>query len=57
MMILKQINEKTLEKRGLYGFREGNDRVTREALWQVLRMYDVDCKLINGIKTMYINSL
>ena len=28
-----------------------------EALWQVLRMYDVGGKLLNGIKSMYLNSL
>ena len=32
-------------------------RVNREALWQVLRMYDVDDKLLNGIKSLYVNSL
>ena len=33
------------------------DRVTREVLWQVLRMYDVAGKLFNGIKSMYVDSL
>ena len=33
------------------------DRVNREALRQVLRMYDVGGKLLNGIKNMYVNSL
>ena len=32
------------------------DRVNREALWQVLRMYDVDDELLNEIKSMYVNS-
>ena len=32
------------------------DRVNREALWQVLRIYDVGGKLLNGIKIMYVNS-
>ena len=32
-------------------------RVNREALWQVLRMYDVGGKLLNKIKSMYVNSL
>ena len=31
--------------------------VNREALWQVLRMYDVGGKLLNGIKSIYVNSL
>ena len=33
------------------------DRVNREVLWQVLKMYDVGGKLLNGIKSMYVNSL
>ena len=28
-----------------------------EALWQVMRMYDVGGKLFNDIKSMYVNSL
>ena len=36
---------------------KANERVNREALWQVLRMYDVGGKLLNGIKSMYVNSL
>ena len=31
-------------------------RVNREALWQVLRMYDVGGKLMSGIKSMYVDS-
>ena len=30
-------------------------RVNREALWQVLRMYDVGSKLLSGIKSMYVD--
>ena len=33
------------------------DRVNKEALWQVLRVYDVHDKLLNGIKSIYITSL
>ena len=33
------------------------DRVNREALWEVLRMYDVGGKLLNGISSVYVNSL
>ena len=33
------------------------DKVYREALWQMLRMYDVDGKLFSGIKSMYFGSL
>ena len=36
---------------------KGYDRVNREALWQVLRTYNVGGKLLNGIKSMYVNSL
>ena len=32
-------------------------RVNKEALWQVLRMYDVGGKLLSGIKSMYVDSL
>ena len=43
---------------GFYELGEDkNDREDREALWQVLRMYDVGSKLLNGIKSMYVNSL
>ena len=31
--------------------------VNREALWQVLRMYDVGGNLLNGIKSVHVNSL
>ena len=31
--------------------------VNRKALFQVLRRYDVGGKLLNGIKSMYVNSL
>ena len=33
------------------------DRVNREALRQVMRMYDVGGKLLNFIKGMYVNIL
>ena len=33
------------------------NRVNREGLWQVLRMYDVWGKLLGGIKSMYVDSL
>ena len=33
------------------------DRVNMEALWQVLRMYDVGDKPVDEIKSMYVNSL
>ena len=42
---------------GFMGMEKGYDRVTREALWQVLRMYYVGGTLLKGIKSIYINSL
>ena len=33
------------------------DRVNRKTLWQVLRMYDLGSILLNGIKSIYVNSL
>ena len=32
------------------------DRVNREALWQVMRMYDAWVKLLSGIKSIYVDS-
>ena len=32
------------------------DKVNRETLWKVLRMYDVEGKLSSGIKSMYVDS-
>ena len=42
---------------GFMDLEKTYDRVNREALWQVLRMYDVGGKLLNGIKSIYANSL
>ena len=42
---------------GFIDLEIGYDRVNREALWQVLRKYDVGGKLLNAIKYMYIKSL
>ena len=42
---------------GFMDLEKACDRVNREALWQVLRMYDVCSKLLNGIKSVYVNSL
>ena len=33
------------------------DRVNKGVLWQVLRMYSIGSKLLNVIKSMYVNSL
>ena len=42
---------------GFMDLEKSYDRVSREALWQVLRMYDVGGKLLNCIKGMYVNRL
>ena len=62
IFILKQIGEKTREKKrrvyvGFMDLGKAYDIVNREALWQVLRMYDVDGKLLGGIKSMYVDGL
>ena len=33
---------------------EANERVNREALWQMLRMYDVGGELLSGITRMLV---
>ena len=42
---------------GFIDLDKAYDRVCRESLWQVLRMYDVGAKLLGGIKSMYVESL
>ena len=42
---------------GFLDLEKAYDKVNREALCQVQRMYNVDGKLLNGIKSMYANSL
>ena len=58
---LKQIGEKAREKKAVYvGFidmEKSYNRVNKEALWQVLRIYDVGGKYLSGIKSMYVDSL
>ena len=50
----------TREKRRVYvGFMDLEkvyDIVNREALCEILRMYDVGGKLLSGIKSMYVDS-
>ena len=41
---------------GFIDLEKTYDGVNREALWQVLRMYDVGGKLSSGIKSMYVDS-
>ena len=42
---------------GLMGLKNLYDRVHREALWQVMRMYNLGGKLLNAIKSIHVNSL
>ena len=41
---------------GFINLEKAYDRVNREVLYQVVRMYDVQGKLLGGIKSMYIHS-
>ena len=56
---VKQISEKAYEKKrrvyvGFMDLEKAYGRVNREALWHMLRMYDVGSKLLNEIKSMLI---
>ena len=42
---------------GFMDLEKACDRVNRESLWQVLRMYDVGGNLLNSIMSVYVNSL
>ena len=58
---LKQMIEKMREKKnklylGFMDLQQAYDRINREALWQVLVIYDVGGKLLNRIKNMYDGS-
>ena len=58
---LKQIGERAREKKrrvyvGFIDLEKVYDGVNREALWEVLRMYDVGGKLLSGIISMYVDS-
>src|SRR5678815_3019926 len=58
---LKQMIEKMRKKKnklylGFMDLQQAYDRVNREALWQVLVMYGVGGRLLNGIKSMYDDS-
>ena len=58
---LQQIDEKAREKKrrvymGFIDLEKTYNRVNREALWQVLRMYDVGGKLLSGINCMHVDS-
>ena len=40
---------------GFIDLEKSYDRNNRKALWQVLRMYDVEGKLLSGIKSMNVS--
>ena len=48
---------KSEEYVGFMDLEETYDRANREALWYILRMYDLGGKLLSGSKSMYIDSL
>ena len=41
---------------GFIDLEKAYDKVNMEALWQVLRMYDGEGKLLSGIRSMYVDS-
>ena len=62
LFTIKQIGKKAQEKKcrvyvSFKHLEKAYDRVNMEALWQVLSVYNVGGKLLNGIKSMYVNSL
>ena len=42
---------------GFIELEKAYDKVNREALWHVLKMYDLSEKHLNGIKSVCVNSL
>ena len=55
------LGEKTREKKrrvnvGFIDLEKAYDRINKEALWQVLRMYGVGGKHLSGIKSTYVDS-
>ena len=42
---------------GFMDLEEAYNKVNKESLWQILRMYNVGGKLLNGVKSMHFNSL
>ena len=39
---------------GFIDLEKAYDRVNKEALWEMLRVYDVSGKLLTGIKSMHV---
>ena len=42
---------------GFMDLEEAYNKVNKESLWQILRMYNVGGKLLNGVKSLHFNSL
>ena len=42
---------------GFMDLEKAYDSVNMEALWYVLKMYDVGGKVLNGIRSIYVNNL
>jgi hypothetical protein len=36
--------------------QQAYDRIKREALWQVLMIYGINGRLLNGIKSVYVDN-
>ena len=53
---MRKQERKKAECVGFIDLEKEYDRINREALWQVLRMYDEEGKPLTGIKGMYVDS-
>ena len=59
IFILKQVRKQERKNTVYVGFidlEKVYNRVNKETLWKVLRMYDVESKHLSGIKSMYVDS-
>ena len=50
---MRKNKRKNIVDVGFIDLEKASKRVNREVKWQLLRMYDVGCKLLGGIKGMY----
>ena len=53
---MKKHRSKNVVYVGFIDLEKVYDRTNREALCQILRMYDVGGDLLNGIQSMYVDS-
>ena len=61
IFIVRQICEKYLgkDKDGYFAFldlEKAYDRVDRDAMWNVLRLYGIGGRLLRGVKSLYVGS-